>query len=219
MCDDWHIPCVELLWLRRPEDGQSRLSVTGDERIILGYMNRFGFVPANYRNQKKLVRPDGTGGWDVLDPSACPKIARPAVPIIDDEKARLQVLACDWQLVGYTFTRTLVRLLFDPRGEGYWSFASWGFRDIAPNFTQGYFLYSIQEHQLAIEWENGTSASIPFRVFDELHVCIDSRGDLIFYDYSLEVGSHVVPSEVKELDGWPLSYWGNLREVNGNERI
>jgi hypothetical protein len=139
--DAWRIPSVQLVDMRLP-NGRRHVLVSGQEGHIKSYLSRFGVVPATYKGRRILVRPDADGEWQILEVEQRPDLMKSAVQIEDAKQARGVLVSCEWQLVGYTVNRTLIRLLFDESGEGYWSIATWGFRDISPALTSGYFEYT-----------------------------------------------------------------------------
>lgn len=207
----WHIPCVRLMEMKLP-DGRSHLAVTGQSGHIESYLSRFGVVPAMYGDEKKLVKPAADGEWDILDVDACPELSDQPQRLTASETASQTLVKCQWQLVGYTVHRVLIRLLLDESGEGHWLIARWGFRDISPDLKDGYFDYTIENNVLKIEWSDCGVSSFAIDVSRKINVCSAVQGRLAFFDYELAVDRHIIPEHVHDLNDWPLTYWGTEHE-------
>jgi hypothetical protein len=214
----WTIPFLRLATLRLP-GGEHRLSVlgaSGEAGYLESYLARFGYAPAEHSGQKKVIRPKDDGGWDIFDPDACPALAGAREQLDSPEKVKDVLLKCDWQLVGYTVHRNLVRLLFDPSGEGFWQIASWGFLDVSPDLKEGYFDFALREHTLDVNWvaneASDGQSTFAIAIARTLNVTSPGHGVLAFYDFELTVDRHIVPPDVSDLDGWPLTYWGTERK-------
>jgi hypothetical protein len=222
MCNDpnWTIPFFSLKNIRLP-DGRYQLVVLGgpaDVGQLESYLGRFGFAPAEHSGQKKLIRPKGKG-WEILDLDACPELAGARQELVDPENAKEALLKCDWQLVGYTINRHLIKLLFDPSGEGFWQIAEWGFRDISPDLKEGYFDFTLNGHTLYVEWVDSKARStFKIAVAKTINVCSTGHGALAFFDHEITVDRHIVPPEISDLNGWPLIYWGT-EDTKGKEFV
>ena len=203
----WQIPCGRLMEMKRP-DGTPHLAVTGQGGHIKSYLSRFGVVPVMYGNEKKFARLISDGEWDILDIDVCPEISDQSQKLTELAAANQTLVKCEWQLVGYTIQRVLVRLMLDQSGEGHWLIARWGAEDTSPDLKDGYFNYTLENDTLNIKWPNRGASQIAIQLFRKINVCSAAQGMLSFFDYELKVDCHVIPEHVHDLNGWPLTYWG-----------
>ena len=215
---DWPFPSVRTYSLLVPGKG-SRLTLSGDQKVIESYLKRFGCVPVfdGSPGRRRLARPSANDQWEISELDGTTELETPPRPI-EGTTSQLEVLTSHtWYYVGYA-DRRLIEFDFGVNGEGFSRCSIWGHGTVIPDIRDYYWRFSVADSQLSIGWEKGSDTTIAFTLIKELRIAQSlANGDLGYFQAPLNVNSPLFPPRSELAESLITEYWAVPKEIEGEE--